>query len=138
MLPGGIAFLGPMPEIPSPQRRPRRRLRRALIATATTVTLAAGGGTAWALDRFVIDHVEISDVAAYEAAQGVSDSTVSAAGGTVTRDTYTFDGASDHVHRHLRQRRGHGHLLRTLRSCPGFPGTTPDLLCRRRSPAHWR
>jgi exopolysaccharide biosynthesis protein len=58
------------------------------------VTLAAGGGTAWALDRFVIDHVEISDVSAYEAAQGVSDSTVSTEGGTVTGDTYTSDGAT--------------------------------------------
>ncbi|MGY1743467.1 MULTISPECIES: phosphodiester glycosidase family protein [unclassified Blastococcus] len=71
-----------------------RRLRRALIATATTVTLAAGGGTAWALDRFVIDHVEIADVSAYEAAQGVSDSTVDTSGGTVTGDTYTSDGAT--------------------------------------------
>ncbi|WRS29937.1 phosphodiester glycosidase family protein [Actinomycetaceae bacterium MB13-C1-2] len=31
--------------------------------------LVAVGISAWALDRFVIDHVEISDVAAYEAAQ---------------------------------------------------------------------
>lgn len=74
--------------------QPKRRLRRALLATATTVTLAAGGGTAWALDRYVIDHVEIADVSAYEAAQGVSDSTVSTEGGTVTGDTYTSDGAT--------------------------------------------
>ena len=80
-----------MPENPRP---PRRRLRRALIATATTVTLAAGGGTAWALDRFVIDHVEIADVDAYEAAQGVADSSAGTEGGTVSGNTYTSEGAS--------------------------------------------
>jgi hypothetical protein len=73
--------------------RPRRRVRNAVIAAATTVTLAAGGSTAWALDRFVIDHVEIADVSAYEAAQGVGSGT-GADGGTTTGDTYTSDDAS--------------------------------------------
>ena len=71
----------------------RRRVRTAVIAAATSLTLAAGGTTAWALDRFVVDHVEIADVDAYEAAQGVSD-TGSAAEGTVTGNTYTSDDAS--------------------------------------------
>jgi exopolysaccharide biosynthesis protein len=47
------------------------RVRRAVLAGALALTLSAGGATAWALDRFVFEHVEISDVAAYEASQGV-------------------------------------------------------------------
>ncbi|MCU1516449.1 MAG: exopolysaccharide biosynthesis protein [Pseudarthrobacter sp.] len=45
------------------------RVRRAVVAGAVALTLSAGGATAWALDRFVIQHVEISDVSAYEASQ---------------------------------------------------------------------
>ncbi|WLQ06295.1 hypothetical protein [Arthrobacter oryzae] len=36
---------------------------------AVALTLTAGGATAWALDRFVVQHVEISDVSAYQASQ---------------------------------------------------------------------
>ncbi|MGY1840645.1 MULTISPECIES: hypothetical protein [unclassified Modestobacter] len=76
--------------------RPRKhRIRRAVIAGATALTVAAGGGSAWALDRFVIDHVEISDVAAYEAAQsGGADASALSTGGTVTGSSYTSDGAT--------------------------------------------
>jgi exopolysaccharide biosynthesis protein len=76
--------------------RPRkRRVRRALIAATTALTVAAGGGTAWALDRFVVDHVEIADVAAYEAEQssGTDASSLSTVG-TVTGSTYSSDGAT--------------------------------------------
>jgi exopolysaccharide biosynthesis protein len=38
------------------------------IVTAAAVLLPVGGGVAWALDRFVVPHVEIGDVSAYEAA----------------------------------------------------------------------
>lgn len=37
------------------------------------LALALGGVTAWALDRYVIDHVEIADVAEYEAQQQAKD-----------------------------------------------------------------
>jgi len=81
-----------MTEAPRPRRR---RIRRALIAGTTALTLAAGGGSAWALDRFVVDHVEISDVAAYEAAQSTAaDASSLSTGGTVTGSSYTSDGAS--------------------------------------------
>ncbi|HCX84302.1 MAG TPA: exopolysaccharide biosynthesis protein [Micrococcales bacterium] len=50
----------------------RRRVRRAILAASLTVALSLGGATAWALNRFVIEHVEISDVAAYEEAQRAS------------------------------------------------------------------
>jgi len=76
--------------------RPRkRRVRRALIAATTSLTVAAGGGTAWALDRFVVDHVEIADVAAYEAEQSSgTDASSLSTGGTVTGSTYSSDGAT--------------------------------------------
>lgn len=45
------------------------RVRRAVVAGAVALTLSAGGATAWALDRFVVQHVEISDVSAYKASQ---------------------------------------------------------------------
>jgi hypothetical protein len=78
----------------NPRPRPRR-VRRAVISAAAVVTLAAGGGTAWALDRFVVDHVEISDVAAYEAQQSTgADASTLSTGGTVSGSSYTSDGAS--------------------------------------------
>jgi exopolysaccharide biosynthesis protein len=70
-----------------------RRVRRALLAGATALTVAAGGGTAWALDRFVVDHVEIADVAAYEEAQGVA-AAPSTTGATTTDSTAVSDGAA--------------------------------------------
>ncbi|HYQ75624.1 phosphodiester glycosidase family protein [Cellulomonas sp.] len=81
-----------------PDRRPRRRrLRRSLLVSALVLLLAVGGGSAWALDRFVIDHVEIVDVQAYEAAQnGTASSSSDDAGAdaTVTDTTYESDDAS--------------------------------------------
>lgn len=74
-------------------------MRRILLASTATFVLAAGGTTAWALDRFVIDHVEIADVSAYEAALAAADGTTdttrsSGAAGTLTATTYTSDDAS--------------------------------------------
>ena len=53
---------------------PRRRtiLRRTLAATSVVLVVAGGVGY-WALDEYVVDHVEIADVAAYEAAARSSD-----------------------------------------------------------------
>ena len=53
---------------PTSPRSPRRRkiLRRVAVGTSA-VLLVAGGVAYWALDEYVFDHVEISDVAAYEA-----------------------------------------------------------------------
>ena len=50
---------------PSKSRKhPRRRF---LLGGAAVLGLAATGTSAWALNRFVIDHVEVGDVAALEA-----------------------------------------------------------------------
>jgi exopolysaccharide biosynthesis protein len=83
-----------------PAPRPRRRLRRAVLATALALALTLGGTTAWALNRYVIAHVEIADVDAYEAAQAGSSSGSSSADSsdasdaTVTATTYDSDDAS--------------------------------------------
>ena len=83
-----------------PRRDPtrRRRARVALIGGGLALLLAAGGTTAWALDRFVIEHVEIADVAAYEAAQATSTPTatptVEATEPVLTDTSYTSDDAS--------------------------------------------
>ncbi|MGN8245617.1 phosphodiester glycosidase family protein [Cellulomonas soli] len=84
---------------------PRSRARRAVLAGALSLTLVVAGTSAWALDRYVIDHVEIADVSAYEAAR--SGTTVSGTDSTgtgtaspeadeavVTDTTYESDDAS--------------------------------------------
>ncbi|ARK05287.1 exopolysaccharide biosynthesis protein [Cellulosimicrobium sp. TH-20] len=103
----------PAPPASSPPPVSRRRRRwRAAIVTALAVLLPLGGATAWALDRFVVEHVEIADVSAYEASQGLDVSGASGQGataddgagastgtsagtsagtGTVDGDTYTSD-----------------------------------------------
>ena len=45
-------------------KHPRRRF---LLGGAAVLGLAATGTSAWALNRFVIDHVEVGDVTALEA-----------------------------------------------------------------------
>lgn len=50
---------------PPPSRR--RKVVRIVLAAMLVTLLGAGGAAYWALDRYVIDHVEIADVAAYEA-----------------------------------------------------------------------
>src|SRR3954469_1063757 len=78
----------------SANTRPKRRVRRIVISSVAAVVVAAGGTSAWALDRFVVDHVEISDVSAYEAAQASgSDASHLSSGGTVSGSSYTSDGA---------------------------------------------
>jgi exopolysaccharide biosynthesis protein len=83
------------------QRKPGRA-RQAIIAGAVALTLSAGGATAWALDRFVVQHVEIADVSALGASQagastGTSTSTTAdtAAASAVTTDTsYVSDSSN--------------------------------------------
>ncbi|WNM25866.1 phosphodiester glycosidase family protein [Demequina capsici] len=89
---------------------PRRRhpVRRAIIAGSAALTLTLGGTTAWALNRYVIDHVEIASASSYEAsvlaAQDSTDTTTSSTESTdpsssespqVTISTYTYGSGSD-------------------------------------------
>ena len=55
-------------------RRGRRGRFRRLGAASIAVTLVVLGGVGWALDRYVIEHVRIADVDAYEAAQAAAGS----------------------------------------------------------------
>lgn len=89
--------------LPRSQSPRRRRRRHAIIGVSLVTVLTLGGGTAWALDRFVVQHVEISDVSAYEAEQSgtasgsTTDAAADDASGTatvVTADSATTDDAS--------------------------------------------
>jgi hypothetical protein len=53
---------------PAPARRRRSVLRRRLLALGVTGVIGMSAVGYWGLDRYVIDHVAIDDVAAYEAA----------------------------------------------------------------------
>jgi len=77
------------------------RLKQGLIAGGVVVALTATGGTVWALDRFVVPHVVVDDVAAYEAAQSGTASTTAVDAGdddatepVITDTTYTSDDAA--------------------------------------------
>src|SRR5215218_2723839 len=69
---------------------PKRLSRRTfLLGGGAGFALVAGGGATWALDRFVVDHVAVDDVASYEAAQGVQSVDTSGANGTFTDTSYS-------------------------------------------------
>ncbi|TQL86167.1 uncharacterized protein DUF2233 [Microbacterium saperdae] len=58
------------------------------------LALTAGGGAAWAADRFLIEHVSITDVSAYEAANSNTDDAVTeTTHATVTDTSYDSDQA---------------------------------------------
>jgi len=85
------------------RRASRRARRRVAVGTALVLVLPLGGATAWALDRFVVEHVEISDVSAYEEALAAQDDDTgeasaaddsTTASGVVDGDTYTSDDTS--------------------------------------------
>lgn len=76
----------------SRQRRHWKR-RHTLLAGALVVLLSVSGGAAWAIDRFLVPKVEISDVAGYEAANASTPRTSSADTedevATIGDDSYT-------------------------------------------------
>ncbi len=69
---------------PQTEHRKGGRTRRAVISAVLAVTLSAGGAAAWALDRFVVPHAEITNVSEYEASQA----------GTTTTNSTTTDASS--------------------------------------------
>ena len=92
----------------SPQTTARKlgRIRRAVIAGAVALTLSVGGTTAWALDRFVIQHVQISDVSAYEASQSgttqsgtttASDTSATGSQAVTTGTSYSSDSSNINI-----------------------------------------
>ena len=72
----------------TPSEPPPRSTRRRAIAAATVtgVLVAVGVPTAWAVDRYLVEHVEIADVSAYEAAVGAASAATT---GTTSSGTST-------------------------------------------------
>ena len=70
--------------------------KRAIVAAALSLALVlpAGAGAVWALDRFVIQHVEITDVAAYEAENSTVATVDAPSEAVTTATTYQSDTAS--------------------------------------------
>ena len=88
--PGSAATLTHEPAARTQQSR-RHTRRNFLLGGAAVLGLTATGTSAWALNRFVIDHTEITDVAAYEAenAAAASAATADAASVAITDSSYT-------------------------------------------------
>ena len=84
---------------PAPAAAPagRRFGRRALIGGALGGAVAVGGGTAWALDRFVIEHVETT-VAALDTGTVATVAT----DGTASADGYRSSTAAIAITKHTR------------------------------------
>lgn len=74
--------------------------RRALLGGGLGALVAVGGGTAWALDRFVIEHVEVSNASALEASNVTP--AQESGNGTATADSYTSDTAQIRITKHTR------------------------------------
>ncbi|GGN08221.1 exopolysaccharide biosynthesis protein [Actinoplanes campanulatus] len=71
---------------------PARRIgRRGLLAGGLGLLAAAGGGGAWALDRYVLDHVEVSGASSLIAQNVVA--AEADTDGTATATSYTSDTA---------------------------------------------
>ncbi|RJF44039.1 phosphodiester glycosidase family protein [Actinomyces sp. 2119] len=83
-------------------RAPRRHARRRfLLGGAAALGLVATGASTWALNRFVIDHVEVDDVAAYEARNSSvtsSGASVNAESVSVTETGYSSSATSIETH----------------------------------------
>ena len=73
--------------VPSPTRR------GFLVGGLAALTLTTGG-SAWALDRYVVDHVEVADASAYEASQGSAGAELDTSQAVLTDDSWSADGTS--------------------------------------------
>ena len=76
---------------PRPGTERRRATRRALLGGGIGTLALVAGGSAWAADRYLVDHVEISSASAYEASRGAASAASASTGGTVSGTTYTSD-----------------------------------------------
>jgi hypothetical protein len=69
---------------PGPPRTRTRRIVRGVLIGVGVLALAIGMIAAWAVNRYILDHVEIGDVAAYEAQQAAAASTTSSGSSAAT------------------------------------------------------
>jgi exopolysaccharide biosynthesis protein len=65
--------------------------RRALLGGGVGTLALIAGGSAWAADRYLVDHVQIDSASAYEASRGTASAATAPTGGTVSGTTYTSD-----------------------------------------------
>lgn len=89
------ATAAPATAPPAPPARRRHRWRAAIAAGLVGVLVAVGVPAGWALNRFVIDHVQVADVSALEEAAGTSSTQVDADSATITDTGTTTDAAAD-------------------------------------------
>lgn len=88
----------PPPTTPT-RRRTHRRALRIILSALAAVLLVAGATTYWALNRYVIDHVQIANVQAYESQQLASSTAAATSTGSagsaasvtpvITENSYT-------------------------------------------------
>ena len=76
-----------------PPRPPTPTRRGFLVGGLTTLALTTGGG-AWALDRYVVDHVEVADASAYEASQGSDGAELDTSQAVLTDDSWSAGGTT--------------------------------------------
>ena len=76
-----------------PTRPPTPTRRGFLVGGLTALTLTTGTG-AWALDRYVVDHVEVADASAYEASQGSDGAELNTSQAVLTDDSWSADGTT--------------------------------------------
>ncbi|MBP2412851.1 exopolysaccharide biosynthesis protein [Arthrobacter stackebrandtii] len=93
----------PAPPATRPQESPATPRsgpsRRVVLGGALGLLLSAGGAATWALERFVVPHVEIDDVSAYESSRaadtgslsGASDGAGTGATAVASANSYTSD-----------------------------------------------
>ena len=71
--------------------------RRGLLGGALASLAAAGGGTAWALDRFLVEHPEVTNASAAWASTATAASTTTSASASVLFGSQTSGTGSDLV-----------------------------------------
>lgn len=71
--------------------------RRAFLTGGVATLVLAGSGSAWALDRYVMDHVEIANVSAGEAALGSNGTVLDTSQAELTEDSWSAAGTTIQV-----------------------------------------
>lgn len=80
------------PPAPDPARR--RPSRRAVVLGLGVAGLGLVGGTGWALDRFVLEHVEVADTDSYESERGASGTSLDTTDAQVSATGWSADGTT--------------------------------------------
>ena len=69
------------------------RIRRTVLIGSLALSLSVVGVGGWAVDRYLLEHVEIADVQAYEAAQGAADATTDDGDAVITSTSFESSSA---------------------------------------------